>query len=30
MASSIESVTESSDSEVEVDLFNKKGKRISV
>ena len=30
MASSSESFTESSDSEVEVGLFNKKGKRISV
>ena len=30
MASSSESFTESSDSEVEVGLFNEKGKRISV
>ena len=30
MASSSESFTESSDSEVEVALFNKKGKKISV
>ena len=30
MASSSESFTESSDSEVEVGLFNKKGKKISV